>query len=39
MLDEWIEILVAVSNVSPFSDTDGRDQCVDGLSYRDAARP
>jgi hypothetical protein len=39
MLDEWIEILVAVKQCKSFLDTAGRDQCVDGLSYRDAARP
>jgi len=35
----WIESLSLYEQCESFLDTDGRDQCVDGLSYRDAARP
>jgi hypothetical protein len=36
---ERIEILVAVEQCESFLDAAGRDQCVEGFSYRDAARP
>jgi hypothetical protein len=39
VLDERIEILVAVEQSQSLLDAAGHDQCVDGFSNRDAARP